>query len=184
MPKFLYPLQRRVSSNELASTFPRRMRAVAYGSEFDEHVLDAFLKEQVRDLSTDLQEQERLLETFKDQSDSTLYWTNDVEARKASFTSAPVPVGIAVGLSFSRTLITYHRAAQNGSFQATPVEVIAQIPLDVIEDIAAFRTVPSEAGRNLGDNRFLASTFNFGETSIYTSLARNHPAFYTLEPTG
>lgn len=97
-----------------------------------------------------------------------LMWMEIPDLRKVAFTWSPEPKSKAKGLVEIAKIMTLHTYGHHGFFKPSIAEVIAQIPEDLIDKAAGFRTTGPDDVDELNANReALNAGFHVGQTTLY-----------------
>lgn len=105
----------------------------------------------------------------RDPEGELLFYSEDVEdLRNEDITWDPKPKVLAEGLEYLTDIVTYHKFDIPVHFQTSVAEVIAQIPEEYIDRVAAFETVFD----GLGLENFLAEGYHVTITRLYEKKQR------------
>ena len=87
-----------------------------------------------------------------------LYWLDDVEFPRSTFTYSPKPVKMVKSLKSVTGITTYHTWAYYGLFRPTIAEVLAQIPEEYVDKVVAFETLTAITTSHIVENYHVAMT--------------------------
>lgn len=97
-----------------------------------------------------------------------LYYIEPVDPRGVAFSWDPIPTEKAMGLKPVRDIQTYHTFGYHGFFKPSIAEVLAMIPLEVVDEVVAFEIVDGpETAEDLKEN---LEAFNAGYHVATTRL--------------